>query len=70
MKIKFIKDYRLINADIKDTGLDTTIESGEVNDFVNDESAQWLIDNGFAEEVKGLCRSQLRQSPSRMEDYC
>lgn len=51
MKIKFIKDYRFIGNDPDDNS-DTTIKTGSVVDLENDESTQWLIDNGFAEEVK------------------
>lgn len=51
MKIKFIKDYRFIGND-PDDGSDTTVQTGNVIDLENTESAQWLIDNGFAEEVK------------------
>ena len=43
MKIKFIKEYRAI-----------VVRSiiGDTADNLDDEDAQWLIDNGFAEEVK------------------
>lgn len=51
MKIKFIKDYRFIGND-PDDGSDTTVKTGSVVDLGNDESTKWLIDNGFAEEVK------------------
>ena len=51
MKIKFIKDYRFIGND-PDDGSDTTVQAGNVVDLENTESAQWLVDNGFAEEVK------------------
>lgn len=51
MKIKFIKDYRFIGND-PDDGSDTTVKTGSVVDLENDESTKWLIDNGFAEEVK------------------
>lgn len=51
MKIKFIKDYRFIGND-PDDGSDTTVKTGSVIDLENDESTKWLIDNGFAEEVK------------------
>lgn len=52
MKIKFIKEYRALNINTEDSGLDVTIKAGEINDLLNSETAQWLIDNGFAEEVK------------------
>ena len=51
MKIKFIKPFRFIGNN-PDDGSDDTVPVGHVVDLENDESTQWLIDNGFAEEVK------------------
>lgn len=53
MKIKFIKPFRFIGNN-PDDGSDDTVPVGHVVDLENDESTQWLIDNGFAEEVKEL----------------
>lgn len=50
MKIKFIKPFRFIGNN-PDDGSDDTIPVGHVVDLENDESTQWLIDNGFAKEV-------------------
>lgn len=51
MKIKFLKPFRFIGNN-PDDGSDDTVPVGHVVDLENDESTQWLIDNGFAEEVK------------------
>ena len=51
MKIKFLKPFRFIGNN-PDDGSDSTIPVGHVVDLENDESTQWLINNGFAEEVK------------------
>ena len=51
MKIKFLKPFRFIGNSPND-GSDSTVPVGHVVDLENDESTQWLIDNGFAEEVK------------------
>lgn len=57
MKIKFLKEYKFLRGfenDVKFTTTqifkDATIDT--VEDEVPDEDVQWLIDNGFAEEVK------------------
>lgn len=54
MKIKFIKEYRVIPSSSQLIGLIFAV--GTVldvdNSKLNDDDAQWLIDNGFAEEVK------------------
>lgn len=50
MKIKLTKDYRVVNYD-KCKYSKKVYSTGEVTSF-DDEDAQWLIDNGFAEEVK------------------
>ena len=54
MKIKFIKEYRVIPSPSQLIGLIFAV--GTVldvdNSKLNDDDAQWLIDNGFAEEVK------------------
>lgn len=59
MKIKFIKDYRAINADKFDGEKYTKITSSGFNKGAVINVAKfgqnlidWLIDNGFAEEVK------------------
>ena len=49
MKIKFIKEYRVVDPNIFPQ---RAYSAGGIMDFISDESAQWLIDNGFAEEVK------------------
>lgn len=49
MKIKFIKEYRVVDPNIFPQ---RAYSAGGTMDFISDESAQWLIDNGFAEEVK------------------
>lgn len=51
MKIKFLKPFRFIGNN-PDDGSDSTVSVEHIVDLENDESAQWLIDNGFAEEVK------------------
>ena len=51
MKIKFIKPFRFI-GNSPDDGSDDTVPIGHIVDLENDESTQWLIDNGFAEEVQ------------------
>ena len=53
MKIKFIKEYRAI-GDFGMPGKAIIARStiGDTADNLDDEDAQWLIDNGFAEEVK------------------
>lgn len=47
MKIKFIKPFRFI-GNAPDDGPDGTVPVGYIVDLENDESTQWLIDNGFA----------------------
>ena len=47
MKIKFLKPFRLYNP----IGDDMMMGEGAVEN-VKEDYAQWLIDNGFAEEVK------------------
>lgn len=53
MKIKFLKEYRAI-GDFGMPGKAIIVRSiiGDTADNLDDEDAQWLIDNGFAEEVK------------------
>lgn len=53
MKIKFLKEYRAI-GDFGMLGKAIVVRSiiGDTADNLDDEDAQWLIDNGFAEEVK------------------
>ena len=53
MKIKFIKEYRAI-GDFGTPGKAIIARSsiGDTADNLDEEDAQWLIDNGFAEEVK------------------
>lgn len=46
MKIKFLKPFRLYNP----VGDDTMMGEGSVEN-VKEDYAEWLIDNGFAEEV-------------------
>ena len=55
MKIKFIKEYRAI-GDFGMPGKAIIARSfiGDTADNLDDEDAQWLIDSGFAEEVKEL----------------
>lgn len=48
MKIKFLKPFRLYNP----IGDDMMMAEGAVVDLEKEDYAQWLIDNGFAEEVK------------------
>lgn len=57
MKIKFLKEYKFLRGFENDVKFTTTqifkdaiIDT--VEDEVPDEDVQWLIDNGFAEEVK------------------
>ena len=47
MKIKFIKPFRLYNP----VGDDVMMGEGAIEN-VKEDYAEWLIDNGFAEEVK------------------
>lgn len=52
-KIRFIKEYRAIKLSKQGVSSQTfKYREGDVLDEVLDEEAQWLIDNGFAEEVK------------------
>ena len=51
MKIKFLKPFRFIGND-PDDGSDDTVPVGHTVDLENDESTQWLIDNGFAERLE------------------
>lgn len=51
MKIKFIKPFRFI-GNAPDDGSDSEVPVGHIVDLENDESTQWLIDNGFAEKVE------------------
>ena len=48
MKIKFLKEFRLYNL----IGDDMTMDEGAIDNMEKEDYAQWLIDNGFAEEVK------------------
>lgn len=48
MKIKFIKPFRLYNP----IGDDMMMAEGAIENMEKEDYAQWLIDNGFAEEVK------------------
>ena len=48
MKIKFLKEFRLYNP----IGDDMTMDEGAIDNMEKEDYAQWLIDNGFAEEVK------------------
>ena len=48
MKIKYLRPFRLYNP-IGDAFIR---DEGTVEDMGKDDYAQWLIDNGFAEEVK------------------
>ena len=50
MKIKLTKDFRVVDYD-RCRYPKKVYSTGEVTSF-DDEDAQWLIDNGFAEEVK------------------
>lgn len=49
MKIKFLKPFRLYNP----IGDCMMIAEGAIENMEKEDYAQWLIDNGFAEEVKG-----------------
>lgn len=51
MRIKFLKEFRLVGNDRSD-GDDRTAPVGHTVDLDDEESARWLIDNGFAEKVK------------------
>lgn len=51
MKIKFIKEYRAFQDFEGSFEASNIYEVGEIKN-VTSESARWLIDNGFAEEVK------------------
>ena len=66
MKIKFIKEYRAI-GDFGMPGKAIIARSliGDTADNLDDEDAQWLIDNGFAEEVKELSWKK----PNRGDSY-
>ena len=66
MKIKFIKEYRAI-GDFGAPGKAIIAHSsiGDTADNLDDEDAQWLIDNGFAEEVK----ESGWWEPKKGEDY-
>lgn len=48
MKIKFIKPFRLYNP----IGDDMMMDEGTIENMEKEDYAQWLIDNGFAKEVK------------------
>lgn len=48
MKIKFLKPFRLYNP----IGDCMMIAEGAIENMEKEDYAQWLIDNGFAEEVK------------------
>ena len=48
MKIKFLKPFRLYNP----IGDDMMMGEGTVENMEKEDYAKWLIDNGFAEEVK------------------
>lgn len=48
MKIKFLKPFRLYNP----IGDDMTMDEGVIDNMEKEDYARWLIDNGFAEEVK------------------
>lgn len=48
MKIKFLRPFRLYNP----IGDDMTMDEGAIDNMEKEDYAQWLIDNGFAEEVK------------------
>lgn len=60
MRIKFIKEYRAI-GDFGMPGKAIIARSliGDTADNLDDEDAQWLIDNGFAEKIenKSFCSS-------------
>lgn len=51
MKIKFIKEYKAFAGTGGSFRIYSSSRQGDVED-VDGEDAQWLIDNGFAEEVK------------------
>lgn len=52
-KIRFVKEYRAIKLNTQNASSQTfKYREGDVLDEVLNEEAQWLIDNGFAEEVK------------------
>lgn len=52
-KIRFVKEYRAIKLNKQNASSQTfKYREGDVLDEVLNEEAQWLIDNGFAEEVK------------------
>lgn len=48
MKIKFLKPFRLYNP----IGDDMMMGEGAIENMEKEDYAKWLIDNGFAEEVK------------------
>ena len=48
MKIKFLKPFRIYNP----IGDDMMMDEGTVENMEKEDYAQWLIDNGFAEEVQ------------------
>lgn len=68
MKIKFIKEYRAIPLS---GGIDNDwgCYKDEVKD-THDDQGQWLIDNGFAEEVKEpeWVRKQIKRIEFRIPD--
>ena len=64
MKVKFLKDYRFIENYPGDD-FDKTVHTGDVIDLEHTESAKWLIDNGFAEEVK----ESSWEKPTRGDNY-
>lgn len=52
-KIRFVKEYRAIKLNKQNASSQTfTYREGDVLDEVLNEEAQWIIDNGFAEEVE------------------
>lgn len=59
MKIKFLKPFRLYNP----IGDDMMMDKGTIENMEKEDYAQWLIDNGFAEEVKepGWWKPRLRE---------
>lgn len=48
MKIKFLRPFRLYNP----IGEDFVMDKGTVENMEKEDYAEWLIDNGFAEEVE------------------
>lgn len=51
MEIRFVKPFRFIGNN-PDDGSDSAVPVGHIVDLENDESTQWLIDNGFAEKIE------------------